>query len=71
MGALLDEMKAQKPNNSIGARLKRDLSKEDYNDLMIAMKTPDISNAVIAKALNNRGFKVGVSSIGLMRRNLK
>ncbi len=70
MGKLLDAMRAERPNNTVETRLKKELSEEDYADFLFAIKDPTISGHAICRALNANGFKVGISTISSMRRKL-
>lgn len=71
MGKLLEEIKNQSIDRSRLVGLKEEMKPEEYNDFMTALKNPVISASAICRAINKRGYAMSVSTITLIRRNMK
>lgn len=71
MGELLEEMKNQSMDRSRLVGLKEEMTPEEYDDFMIALKDRTISASAICRAINKRGYAMSVSTLTVMRRNMK
>ena len=71
MGKLLEEMKNQSMDRSRLVGLKEEMKPEEYDDFMTALKDPTISASAICRAINKRGYAMSVSTVTVIRRNMK
>ena len=71
MGELLEEMKNQSMDRSRLVGLKEEMTAEEYDDFMTAVKDRTISASAICRAINKRGYAMSVSTLTVMRRNMK
>ena len=71
MGRLLEEMKNQSMDRSRLVGLKEEMTPEEYDDFMTALKDRTISGSAICRAINKRGYAMSVSTLTVIRRNMK
>ena len=71
MGELLEEMKNQSMDRSRLVGLKEEMTPEEYDDFMTALKDRTISASAICRAINKRGDAMSVSTLTVMRRNME
>ena len=71
MGELLDELLAEKQKKDSLFKLRKTLSDEEFEDLMVAIKDLSISARAIHVALVRRGCNaVGLSTLTTLRKTL-
>lgn len=71
MGKLMDEIKNQSMDRSRLIKLKEQMKPEEYDDFMAALKDPTISASAICRAINKRGYAISISTVAVIRRNMK
>jgi len=70
VGKLLDAVRSEMVDRSGLGKLKSRMAPEDFDDLMVVLKDKKISGGAICRALNRNGYKVSVSTINVLRRDL-
>ncbi len=70
MGNLIKDVQAELIDRSAFTRLKSEMSKEDYADLLKVLADKTISGGAIQRALTKRGLQISVSAINQNRRSV-
>lgn len=71
MGKLLEEIKTQTIDRSRLVWLKEQMKPEEYDDFITALEDPTISASAICRAISKRGYSISVSTLTVIRRNMK
>ncbi len=70
MGDFMKDVQAELSDRSVFTRLKSEMSKDDYADLLKVLADKTISGGAIQRALTKRGLQVSTSAINQNRRLL-
>lgn len=68
MGDFMKDVQAELADRSALTRLKSEMSKQDYADLLKVLADRTISGGAIQRALTKRGLQISTSAINQNRR---